>query len=103
MKFQKINLLVSGVLIIAISFGVIGLNSFSQGEETPLLDHSSLHQLTRANNVFGFRLLQQLVASRSEGNVFTSPLSIHLALGMTYMGAKDETGKQMRRPSILTA
>jgi len=95
MKFPKVNLLVSGVLVIVISFGMIGLNSFARGEETRSLNHSSLHKLARANNVFGFRLLKQLVASRSEENVFTSPLSIHLALGMTYMGARSETAKQM--------
>jgi len=52
-------------------------------------------KLVTANTNFAFQLFKELSASKSGGNVFLSPASISMALAMTYLGAKNETAKQM--------
>lgn len=49
-----------------------------------------------ANNRFGFRLLQAVSAGASGANVFLSPLSASMALGMTMNGAAGQTQDEMR-------
>ncbi|HEY9870347.1 MAG TPA: serpin family protein, partial [Candidatus Obscuribacterales bacterium] len=44
---------------------------------------------------FGFNLLRAEVARKPEENVFISPLSVSLALGMTYNGARGKTQQEM--------
>jgi len=47
--------------------------------------------LIDANTRFAFELLQELISEDSGKNVFFSPLSILLALAMTYNGAAEDT------------
>ena len=51
-------------------------------------------EVIRANNRFAFDLLAQ--ANRANDNLFLSPLSASMALGMTMNGAAGETWNQMR-------
>ena len=51
-------------------------------------------EVIRASNRFGFNLLAQ--ANRPDDNLFLSPLSASMALGMTMNGAAGETWNQMR-------
>jgi len=53
--------------------------------------------LAVANNEFGFDLFQQLKRQAANKNVFFSPLSVTLALAMTYNGAEGETKQAMGR------
>ena len=53
------------------------------------------HQRVAAINGFGFRLFQEVVDRSTSGNVVVSPLSVSLALGMTYNGAAGETEAAM--------
>ena len=48
-----------------------------------------------ANTRFGFKLLQDLREREPEANIFISPLSISIALTMTYNGAVGETERAM--------
>ena len=48
-----------------------------------------------ANTKFGFKLLQDLREREPGGNIFISPLSISIALTMTYNGAVGETERAM--------
>jgi len=50
-----------------------------------------------ASNAFGFGLLRELDRTRQDSNVFMSPLSASMALGMTMNGAVGETFEEMRR------
>jgi serine protease inhibitor len=49
-----------------------------------------------AGNRFAFDLLRQVTASAPDSNVFLSPLSASMALGMAMSGAEGETFLQMR-------
>jgi serine protease inhibitor len=54
-------------------------------------------RLVAANNRFSFELFNQLQQKDRGKNVFYSPLSVALALSMTYNGAAGETKDAMRR------
>ncbi|MGE0128220.1 MAG: serpin family protein [Blastocatellales bacterium] len=54
-------------------------------------------KLAAASNAFGFDLFQQLQRQSANKNVFFSPLSVTLALAMTYNGAVGETKQAMQR------
>jgi serine protease inhibitor len=49
-----------------------------------------------ASNTFGFALLRELDRTRADSNIFMSPLSASMALGMTMNGAAGKTFDEMR-------
>ena len=49
-----------------------------------------------ASNAFGFNLLRELDRTRADSNIFMSPLSASMALGMTMNGASGQTFDEMR-------
>ena len=49
-----------------------------------------------ASNEFGFNLLRELDRTRADSNIFMSPLSASMALGMTMNGAAGQTFDEMR-------
>ncbi|MGH9768685.1 MAG: serpin family protein [Blastocatellia bacterium] len=53
--------------------------------------------LAAASNAFGFDLFQRLQREAANKNVFFSPLSVTVALAMTYNGAAGETKNAMAR------
>ena len=53
--------------------------------------------IAAANTGFGLELLRELHESETEPNLFISPLSASMALGMTLNGARGETETAMRR------
>jgi serpin B len=48
------------------------------------------------SNAFGFGLLRELDRTRADSNIFLSPLSASMALGMTMNGAASQTFDEMR-------
>ncbi len=52
--------------------------------------------LIAADNAFGLRLFREVVEQDGGGNVFISPLSVAMALGMTYNGAAGATRDSMQ-------
>jgi serine protease inhibitor len=54
-------------------------------------------QLVQSCNTFGFRLFQEVNRSEQNKNVFISPLSVSMALGMTLNGAAGKTEADMRQ------
>jgi serpin B len=62
-----------------------------------VLDEKSA-QLVEAENDFGFELFQHVFASETKyENIMVSPLSVSLALAMTYNGANNETQTAMEK------
>jgi serpin B len=49
-----------------------------------------------ASNAFGFNLLRELDRTRGDSNIFMSPLSASMVLGMTMNGAEGQTFDEMR-------
>ncbi len=52
-------------------------------------------KLTESDNKFGLNLFKEIVNSDENKNIFISPLSISMALGMTYNGADSTTLEAM--------
>ncbi len=72
----------------------------STGPETPTPVRpisSGEAAVARANTGFGFTLFRSVAGAAPEDNVFISPLSVSLALGMTVNGAAGETWTGMRQ------
>ncbi len=58
---------------------------------------ANINEIVAANTKFGFNLFSELLKQKPDKNIFISPLSISLALSMTYNGAAGETRDEMAR------
>ena len=82
-------------LIFIFLFSTFGCDTTEPTE--PLRELSSAEfDLIEADNSFGLELLKEINAKETDSNVFISPLSISMALGMTYNGAAGSTEEAMR-------
>lgn len=63
-------------------------------ETSPDVDQGTIDTLTSDNRSFAFDLMEQ-IRSEDGGNIFLSPHSISIALGMAYPGAAGETKTQL--------
>lgn len=68
-----------------------GKDSNERPKTLPRSLTSSEEALITSGNTFSFNIFQKIVADEQEKNVFISPLSISMALGMTLNGAGGET------------
>jgi serine protease inhibitor len=57
----------------------------------------SERQLVESDNQFGLKLFKEIIKEEKDKNVFISPLSVSMALGMTYNGANGETQEAMQK------
>lgn len=64
--------------------------------ELPRALSSGEQAVISASNAFGFNLLRELDRTRADSNIFMSPLSASMALGMTMNGASGQTFDEMR-------
>ena len=65
-------------------------NQITPGELSRSLTSAEM-KLLDSGEVFGFKLLKKMVEQQPDSNIFISPLSILMALGMTYNGAETTT------------
>ena len=65
------------------------------GDVLDLIGGASFSSVASANTVFGFKLLMDLQERQPDANIMISPLSISIALTMTYNGAAGETQRAM--------
>lgn len=86
----------SAALVVSACDGLVG-----PGEQQPPLDQlpralsAQERELIRASNSFAFDILRETILDQPADNVFLSPLSASLALGMTANGARGETQQEM--------
>jgi len=69
-----------------IIFAIINISCYAQSIDTAIANN---------NNIFAFKLYNELKAEKPDQNLFFSPFSISTALAMTYAGARGETEKQI--------
>jgi len=53
--------------------------------------------LVESDNKFGLKLFKEIIKEEKDKNVFISPLSVSMALGMTYNGANGSTQEAMQK------
>lgn len=73
-----------------------GENAVSPGKQTPRSLTPAEHEMVQAYNAFGLRLFREIVRDAGEDNVFISPVSVSMALGMTLNGAAGSTEEAMK-------
>jgi len=97
MKAFKIFLVLLGsVLLLQCSKSPV--RNAPEVPEEPIPDLASVEKrLIESDNKFGLKLFKEIIREESDSNVFISPLSVAMALGMTYNGAAGETQKAMQR------
>jgi serpin B len=98
--FLKISTLLSFVLLIVMSCQSDVTGPDKNGELSRTLNDTE-KQLVESGQDFSFNLFRNVVKEDSSDNIFISPLSISVALGMTLNGAKGETFNQMRHTLAL--
>jgi serine protease inhibitor len=85
------------VLFFSIAFLFLAFGCDTTEPTEPLRELSSSEtKLVEADNSFGLKLFKNINAETPDSNVFISPLSISMALGMTYNGAAGSTEEAMR-------
>jgi serine protease inhibitor len=82
-------------LIVVFMLSIFGCDTTEPTEPLRSLS-SSEAELVESDNSFGIKLFREINGEESNTNVFISPLSISMALGMTYNGARESTEEAMR-------
>lgn len=95
MNKQQNHLILIGCIGIVLSclLGCFDRNIIGDALET--VEDPDVSSVASANTRFGFNLFQGLREREPGGNIFISPLSISIALTMTYNGAVGETERAM--------
>jgi serine protease inhibitor len=83
-------------------FMLVALFSLSGCSEDDEEGFEAAPELITGSRGFGFGLLYELYQEEGGENIFISPLSVSLALAMTYNGAAGETQKAMAKTLDLT-
>ena len=94
MKNYRVGLV--GIMVLCL-WGCFDINFVRDiiGDALETSEDSDVSGVASANTRFGFKLLQDLRGRDPGGNIFISPLSISIALTMTYNGAVGETERSM--------
>ncbi len=76
-------------------------NEPSDPSDNPVVEPEELTSadktLADAGNKFGLKLFREIVANEPDTNIFISPLSVSMALGMTYNGANGDTREAIQQ------
>ena len=91
------------VLVIALMSWQCSKCPTKEKESKPSLGLTSAEKsLLQSDNKFGLKLFQEVVKQEKDKNVFISPLSVSMALGMTYNGANGSTQEAMQKTMELS-
>ena len=94
MKNYQVGLV--GIMLLCL-WGCFDINIVRNiiGDALEPIEDPDVSSVASANTRFGFKLLHDLREREPGGNIFISPLSISIALTMTYNGAVGETERAM--------
>jgi serine protease inhibitor len=86
-------------LLLCVCLGVLGCskNSVSADPKGWRELTASEKSLVESGNQFGLKLFKEIIKEEKDKNVFVSPLSVSMALGMAYNGANGETQQAMQK------
>lgn len=90
-----INLSAMTIILLTIVSGCLAENSVLLLEAQPVTDQHAVQDLVKGNNEFALDLYEKVCDIQESDNIFFSPYSISSALGMTYNGARGQTGLDM--------
>ncbi|WP_346929579.1 serpin family protein, partial [Clostridium sp.] len=94
MKLKKI---ISLMLVAIISTSLIGCEKFSSKNNEQISAKEVDKKVVEGNNKFAFNIFKEISKDESNKNMFISPLSISMALTMTYNGARENTKAEMNK------
>ena len=81
------------MLLASLSLGLAACGGTAWQDPRQITENE--HQVVAASNDFGLDFFREVVAQSDGGNVFVSPLSVSMALGMTLNGARGSTEQGM--------
>ena len=83
-------------IAICVAALVLQCSNKSQDPEDPVRALTAAEtELVGSSNAFGFNLFKEIVEQETDSNIFISPLSVSMALGMALNGANGETRDSM--------
>lgn len=85
------------VLCICIGLMQCTKNPSSSPQRPPRELTGAEKRLVESDNKFGLKLFKEIVQEEKDKNIFISPLSVSMALGMTYNGANGSTQEAMQK------
>ncbi|MEE8417783.1 MAG: serpin family protein [candidate division Zixibacteria bacterium] len=83
------------VLISVLSILQCSKGPLDQSRQPPRALSAAEENLVDSGNKFGFKLFREIVQAEPDRNIFISPLSVSMALGMAYNGADGTTLEAM--------
>lgn len=93
MGFKKMMAI---ILTAMISISLAGCEKFSNNNED-ILANKVDKEIVESNNKFAFNIFKEISKDDKEKNMLISPLSMSMALTMTYNGAEDNTKEEMNK------
>lgn len=86
-------------LLLCIYIGVLGCSKHSVSPNPRSWRELTVSEkrLVESDNKFGLKLFKEIIKEEKDKNVFISPLSVSMALGMTYNGANGSTQEAMQK------
>jgi serine protease inhibitor len=85
------------VLLLGIALLQCSKNPVSTEDEVVFEPDWYAKGLVESDNSFGLKLFCELAGEQEDSNIFISPLSVAMALGMTYNGADGTTKEAMKK------
>ncbi len=85
------------IKFLLLSLLCLGLLQCKKSHHTPRQLTPAEISLVQSDNKFGLKLFREIIYQEPNKNVFISPLSVSMALGMTYNGADGRTKETMER------
>jgi len=83
------------VLTAIVTLGIASASFSESANMIRITEDDATEILVRGNNLFAIEFYKKVLSNNDDGNIFFSPYSISSALGMTYMGAREETASEM--------